>query len=286
MLCQNLVHHRSVLLDSLLLCSLLQVPNTEALTTFFQTTFKAKGNNHPLVVKGEVVTDINSNQTSFKIFDNVVSLTEVWDQTARNIFVDELNSCPQVRFPFLGEVSISALLIDNCLFSGITLGHALSELHANSVIWVDMPVLRSSGSNKRILPIFRVTKASINEDQLIIRAQPLNCNQCPYRPRNSNSDSKCCGGCDHSSKTWISDDDLVALSRKEIPDYLFEPVEIRYQLSTKELDINLNTTQGVFTAKLFQHPTEASISEHRLSSVAPLTLLLSATILARQKTEE
>ena len=285
MLCRNSIHYRSFLLDSLLVYFFAQVPSSAALPTFFQTTFRAQNNNYPLLVKGEVITDTNNSRVNFKRFDNLSEM-EIWDQPTRVPFVNDLNSCSQVRLPFLGESSVSPLLIGDCLFSGISLDHAQSELNANAIIWLDIPILKLSGSSKRIVPLFRVTRVSSNDNQLMIKAQPLNCDQCPYRPKNSNSDSKCCGGCEHNSKAIISAVELYALSTKETQDDFFEPVEINYQFSSNELNIGLKTTQGTFITKLSQHPKDVSFSEGRHSSVMPLALLLSAATLVRSKPRE
>ena len=286
MLCQNSIYLRPFLLDSVLLCSLAQVPSSEALATFFQTTFRVQDNSYPLMVKGEVTTDINSSQTSFKLFDNLASQMEIWDHPIRTTFINEQSLCPQVKSHFLGTSSFSALLIDDCLFSGMLVNHALSELNENAIIWLDMPMLKLSGSNKRIIPIFRVTRVINSQDQLTIKAQPLNCDQCPHRLKNSNLDSKCCGGCEDNSKPMISDADLDVLSRKVTQDHSFEPVEIKYRVSTNELNVELNTTQGVFTTLLSQHPTGLSFLEDRQSSVMPLILLLSAATLVQPGIKE
>ena len=284
--CQN-SHHRSFLLDSVLLYSLTQAPSSDASTTLFQTVFKAKSNSYSLMVKGEITTDLKSNQTSFKLFDNIGSQVGIWDPPARFPFITEHSLCTQVTFPLLDKSSIFALLIDDCLFSGVSLNQVVSEISKGSIIWLDIPVLKFSGPDKRIIPVFRVTSLSTNKNQLTIKAQPLNCDQCPYRPRSIGLDGKCCGGCDDNSKPMISDSVSENLSRKVSREKLFEPVEIKYRLSTNEINIDFNTIHGVFTTKLSQYPTgETPISDSLQLSVMPLALLLSSATLVRSKNKE
>ncbi|WOG29928.1 hypothetical protein [Endozoicomonas sp. 8E] len=282
------IHHRSLLLDSVLLYSLVQVQNTDALTTFFQTTFSAQDNSYSLIAEGEVATDINSSQITFKLSDNPMPLLEMWNHPERLSFTNKQSLCHQVSSPYLGETSVFALLIDNCLLSGVPLNYVTSELKENSFIWLDIPTLKPSGSNKGITPVFRITRFSSNESQLILKAQPLNCDQCPYRPKSGRSSNKCCGGCEDSSKSMIFDPDTDSrsLSSTKTREHFFEPIEIKYITSTNEVHFDFNTTQGVFTTKLFQHPYESPISEGFQPLAIPLALLLSATTLVQSRTKE
>ncbi|UYM16571.1 hypothetical protein [Endozoicomonas euniceicola] len=266
---------------------MIQAPTSDASTTLFQTVFKAKGNSYSLMVKGEITTDLKSNQTSFKLFDSLPSQIEISDHPARFPFITEHSLCTQVAFPLLDKSSIFALLIDDCLFSGASLNQVVSQISKGSIIWLDMPTLKFSGSNKGITPVFRVTNLSTNKNKLTIKAQPLNCDQCPYRPKSIGSNDKCCGGCEDNSKAMTSDAVTENSSRKVSLNELFEPVDIKYQLSTNEIKIDFNTTHGVFTTKLSQYPTgEAPISDSWQRSVIPLALLLSSATLIRSSNKE
>ncbi|WP_257282043.1 MULTISPECIES: hypothetical protein [unclassified Endozoicomonas] len=285
---QNSIHHHPFLLDSVLLCSLIQVQSTHALTTFFQTTFKNQDDSYSLIAEGEVTTGINTSQISCKSSDNSMPQSEMWDHPEKFSFTDNQSLCPQVSFPYLGETSFFALLIDNCLLSGVSLNYAISELKENSIIWLDIPTLKLSNSNKGITPVFRVTRFSGDENQLTIKAQPVNCDQCPYRPGSDRSDSQCCGGCNDNSELIIFDSagDRPGLSITKAREYLFEPVEIKYKKSTNEVHFDFNTAQGVFTKKISHYRHEPLISEGLQPLAIPLALLLSATILVQSRAKQ
>lgn len=283
---QSLIHHRPALLDSVLFCCLVQVQNSDALTTFFQTTFKAQDDSHSSIVEGEVATDINSSQVSFKLSNNSLPQSKIWEHPERLSLSYKQSSCPQVSSPYSGETSLLALLIDNCLLSGIPINDVTLEIKENSIIWLDIPILKSGRHNKRITPVFRVTRSSSNEKELIIKAQPLNCDQCPHRQKGGRSDNKCCGGCEGDSESTIFDSSLESLSSAKPREHFFEPVEIRYKASTNEVHFDFNTTQGVFTTKLSLKASESPISESLQAQTIPLALLLSATILIQSRTKE